>query len=281
MKSITRQLKKSKIAVTLLMALIALGLASGISLAADQITIKGSTTVLPIAQRTAEVFMNKNSGVNISVQGGGSGVGMAALVDGTTDIADASRAIKDKELKKAVSNGITPKANVVAMDGIAVIVNNSNSLENLSISQIKAIYTGKISNWSDVGGSGGQIVVISRDSASGTFEAFNSLALSKARVRADALLSASNQAVAQTVAKTPGAIGYVGLGYVSGNVKAITVNKVECSKETVLTGEYPLARPLFMYTNGKPTGVVKAYLDFILSKEGQQLVEKEGYVGLK
>ncbi len=281
MKSVTREIKKSKIAVMLLMTLIALGLASGISLAANQITIKGSTTVLPIAQRTAEVFMNKNSDVNISVQGGGSGVGMAALIDRTTDIADASRAIKDKELKKAISNGVIPKANVVAMDGIAVIVNNSNSLKNLSIKQIKAIYTGKVSNWPDVGGSGGQIVVISRDSASGTFEAFSKLALSKARVRPDALLSASNQAVAQTVARTPGAIGYVGLGYVSGNVKAVTVNGVECLKETVLTGEYPLARPLFMYTNGKPTGVIKAYLDFVLSNEGQRLVEKEGYVGLK
>ena len=274
-------MKKSKLTVAVVLALIVLGLVSSVSLASDQIIIKGSTTVLPIAQRTAEVFMSKNSGVNMSVQGGGSGVGMAALVDGTTDIAAASRAIKDKELKKAVSNGVTPKANVVAMDGIAVIVNNSNSLKNLSIDQIKAIYTGKISNWSDVGGSGGQIVVISRDSASGTFEAFNSLALSKARVRPDALLSASNQAVAQTVAKTPGAIGYVGLGYVSGNVKAITVNKIECRKETVLTGEYPLARPLFMYTNGKPAGAIKAYLDFVLSKEGQQLIEKEGYIGLK
>lgn len=281
MKNSLSKKRKSRLAAALVITLVALGLVSNACLASDQISIKGSTTVLPIAQRTAEVFMNKNSDVNISVQGGGSGVGIAALIDGTTDIADASRAIKDKELKKAVSNGVIPKANVVAMDGIAVIVNNSNSLKKLSIKQIKAIYTGKISNWPDVGGSGGQIVVISRDSASGTFEAFSKLALSKSRVRPDALLSASNQAVAQTVARTPGAIGYVGLGYVSDNVKAITVNGVECLKETVLTGAYPLARPLFMYTNGKPTGVIKVYLDFVLSKEGQRLVEKEGYVGLK
>jgi phosphate transport system substrate-binding protein len=280
MKSILTRTKKSRLAAVALAMLAALGLISGICAASNQITIKGSTTVLPIAQRTAEVFMNKNSQIDISVGGGGSGVGIAALVDGTTDIADASRAIKDKELKKAVSNGITPKAHVVAMDGIAVIVNNSNSLSSITISQIKDIYTGKISNWSEVGGSGGQIVVISRDSASGTYEAFNKLALNKARVRADALLSASNQAVAQTVARTPGAIGYVGLGYITGSVKAVTVNGVECTKTTVLTGEYPLARPLFMYTNGKPKGVVKAYMDFVLSKEGQQLVEKEGYVGL-
>ena len=281
MKNSLNKKRKSRLAVAISITFIALGLVSSTCLASDQISIKGSTTVLPIAQRTAEAFMNKNSDINISVQGGGSGVGIAALVDGTTDIADASRAIKDKELKKAISNGVIPKANVVAMDGIAVIVNNSNSLKNLSIKQIKAIYTGKVSNWPDVGGSGGQIVVISRDSASGTFEAFSKLALSKARVRPDALLSASNQAVAQTVARTPGAIGYVGLGYVSGNIKAITVNGTECLKETVLTGEYPLARPLFMYTNGKPTGIIKAYLDFVLSKEGQRLVEKEGYVGLK
>jgi phosphate transport system substrate-binding protein len=203
MRKVINAVKKGRVVVSLLMAMIALGLISSSSLASDQITIKGSTTVLPIAQRTAEVFMSKNPQINISVQGGGSGVGIAALVDGTTDIADASRAIKDKELKKAVSRGITPKANVVAMDGLAVVVNSSNNLENLTIQQIKDIYTGKISNWSEVGGSGGQIVVISRDSASGTYEAFNELALSKARVRADALLSASNQAVAQTVAREP------------------------------------------------------------------------------
>lgn len=249
--------------------------------AAESITIKGSTTVLPIAQSAAEVFMRKNPSVNISVQGGGSGAGIAALVDGTTDIADASRAIKDKEIKKAVSKGINPKAHVVAMDGIAVIVHPSNSLENLTKSQLKAIYTGKINNWSQIGGSGSQIVVLSRDSSSGTFETFNKLALDKAKVRADALLQASNKAVATTVARTPGAIGYVGLGYITSDVKPVKIESVMPSKQTVLSGEYILSRPLFMYTNGQPKGAAKDFINFVLSETGQRLAEESGYVGLK
>ncbi|MBD3246173.1 MAG: phosphate ABC transporter substrate-binding protein PstS family protein, partial [Candidatus Omnitrophica bacterium] len=226
-------------------------------------------------------YMDANPGVTISVGGGGSGVGVAALIDGTTDIADASRPIKDKELKKAVSNGVNPKAHVVAMDGIAVVVHPSNSIDEMTIDQIKQIYTGKADNWSKIGGRGGKIVVISRDTASGTFEAFNKLALDKAKVRPDAMLLASNQAVATTVAKTPGAIGYVGLGYLTPSVKAVTVNGVDATKETVLSGEYPLSRPLFMYTDGKPTGVVKDYLDFVTGEVGQAIAEDQGYVGLK
>ena len=249
---------------------------------ADAITIKGSTTVLPIAQACAEEFMNVNPGVNISVGGGGSGVGIASLIDGTCDIGDASRPIKDKELNKAVSRGIDPRAHVIAMDGIAVIVHPSNRINAITKKQIKAIYTGKVSNWSQIGGvGGGKIVVISRDSASGTFEAFNKLALDKARVRPDALLQASNRAVATTVARTPGAIGYVGLGFVSSSVKAVAVDGVRASKETVLSNEYPLSRPLFMYTNGKPKGAAKEFINFVVSAEGQRLAEENGYVGLK
>ena len=254
-----------------------IGIAAGVAFARGGITIKGSTTVLPIAQACAEAYMGKNPNVDISVQGGGSGVGIASIIDGTADIGDASRPIKDKELDEAVSGGVQPKAHVVAMDGIAVIVHPSNPINALTRSQIKDIYTGKTSKWPD----GSDIVVISRDSSSGTFEAFNELALGKAKVRPDALLQASNKAVATTVAKTPGAIGYVGLGYVSGEVKAVTVDGVEASKETVLSNEYPLSRPLFMYTNGAPSGEVKGFIDFVKSKEGQVIAEKSGYVGLR
>ncbi|MDD5644662.1 MAG: phosphate ABC transporter substrate-binding protein [bacterium] len=245
------------------------------------ITIKGSTTVLPIAQAASEEFMDQNPDIDIFVQGGGSGVGMSSLVDGTCDIADASRAIKDKELTQAAAKGVKPKAHVVAMDGIAVIVNAKNGIANLTVGQLRDIYTGKISDWAQVGGTEGKIVVVSRDSSSGTYEAFNELALKKEKVRNDALLSASNQAVVTTVAKTRGAIGYAGLGYLSGDVKALMVNGIECSKDTVLSGEYPLARPLFMYTNGKPSGDVKSFIDFVLSSEGQAIVEEQGFVGLK
>ncbi len=253
-----------------------LGLAGGYAFA-ESITIKGSTTVLPVAQSCAEAYMDENPNANISVQGGGSGVGIASIIDGTADIGDASRPIKDKELDKAASAGVMPRAHVVAMDGIAVIVHNSNSIKAMTKQQIKDIYTGKVSRWAN----GSEIVVISRDSASGTFEAFNKLALDKAKVRPDALLQASNKAVQTTVAKTPGAIGYVGLGYVSNDVKAVAVNGVEVTKKTVLSGEYSLSRPLFMYTNGKPEGEIKDFIDFVKSKEGQMLAEQAGYVGLR
>ncbi|MCK9482742.1 MAG: phosphate ABC transporter substrate-binding protein [Candidatus Marinimicrobia bacterium] len=246
-----------------------------------KLRVEGSTTVLPIAQLAAEEFMNANPDVTISIQGGGSGVGVASLIEGTCDIADASRAMKDDEIKKAVDKGVNPVAHVVAMDGIAVILHPTNKVKNLTIEQIRKIYTGKISNWKEVGGEDKKIVVLSRDSASGTFEAFASLALGGEKVRKDALMNASNQAIATTVEKTPGAIGYIGAGYVSSKVKAVTVESVVCVKKNILTKAYPLSRPLFMYTNGKPKGAVKDFLDFILSEEGQALVETVGYVGLK
>jgi len=248
---------------------------------AEKIVMEGSTTVLPIAQKAAEVFMQKNTDADISVRGGGSGVGIASIIDGTCDIGNSSRPIKDSELEKAATNGKDIRAHVIAMDGIAVVVNPANNLNALSKKQIKDIYTGAISNWSELGGADQKIVVISRDTSSGTFEAFAELALDKAKVRPDALMQASNQAVASTVARTPGAIGYVGLGYISGDVKAVAVNGIIPSRETVLNNKYPIGRPLFMYTNGEPKGLVKELLDFIKSAEGQKLVETEGFVGLK
>jgi phosphate transport system substrate-binding protein len=246
-----------------------------------KLRVEGSTTVLPIAQLAAEEFMNANPDVTISIQGGGSGVGIASLMDKTCDIADASRAMKDDEIKSAIAKGVNPVAHIVAMDGIAVILHSSNKIANLTVEQIRKIYTGKISNWKEVGGEDKKIVVLSRDSASGTFEAFAKLALNGEKVRRDALMNASNKAAATTVENTPAAIGYVGIGYVSSKVKAITVEGVVCNKINVLTKEYPLSRPLFMYTDGKPKGAVKDFIDFILSKEGQELVETVGYVGLK
>jgi phosphate transport system substrate-binding protein len=273
---------KSKLGLTVLAALLCVGLIFTVpTFAAKNLTIKGSTTVLPISQACAEAFMNMHSDVNISVQGGGSGVGIASLIDGTCDIADASRSIKDKEIAKAKENGIEAYENVVALDGIAVIVHPSNPVDALSLDQIKKIYTGEISNWKDVGGKNMKITIISRDSASGTFETFNDLALDDEKVRPDALLQASNQAVAQTVSRTNGAIGYVGLGYLSSSVKGVAVDGVEPTNENVVNGSFKLARKLFMYTDGAPQGLVKAFIDYVLSEEGQELVEKAGYIPLK
>jgi phosphate transport system substrate-binding protein len=286
MKNISRKGEKKminfrKFRLFVILVLISFLLGGGSILATETIVvIKGSTTILPIAQSCAEVFMEENQEISISVQGGGSGVGIASLIDKTCNIATASRPIKEKERATAQEKGVNPVETVVARDAIALVVHPSNILTGLTLADIKAIYTGKVSNWSEVGGADQEIIVVSRDSASGTFETFNELALEGEKVRADALLQASNAAVVTTVANTPGAIGYVGLGYVSKEVKALSVNEVMPSKETVNAGNYPLARSLFMYTDGKPEGAVKKFVDFVLSAEGQKLVEENGYISL-
>jgi len=267
--------------VALAMMFPALGVISSAAEKTKKVVLEGSTTVLPIAQKAAEVFMNNNPEADITVRGGGSGVGITSLIEGTCDIADSSRAMKDAEIQKAEAKGIKPKAHVIAMDGIAVIVNPSNKISGITKKQALDIYTGKVSDWSELGQEAGKIVVLSRDSASGTFEAFGALALGGEKVRADALMQASNQAIASMVAKTPGAIGYVGLGYVTDSIKAIQVEGVSPSSQTVLSGKYPYSRPLFMYTNGEAKGTAKDLINFILSKEGQKLVVEEGFVSLK
>ena len=245
-----------------------------------QITISGSTTVLPIAQATAEIFMDQNPDINISVRGGGSSVGIASIMSGTVDIGDASRHIKAKELTAARENGINPYENIVANDGIAMVVHKNNPVKNLTIQQIKDIYTGKIRNWKELGGPSLPIVVISRDVSSGTFEVFNSLALNGSTQISSALMLASNNAVVSTIEGTPGAIGYAGLGYITNSVNVVKVNEVMPTKTTIQNKSYPIARTLHMYTNGKPKGVVKKYIDFILSPEGQKLVEEQGFISV-
>lgn len=254
-----------------------LGLLLSVGLFAQKLTIQGSTTVLPIAQYAAEVYMDNNPDADITVRGGGSGTGIAALIDGATDIADASRPMKAKEMKQARENGVNPVAHIVARDGIAVIVHPDNQLNAISSEDLKAIYTGDITRWDKIGGKG-TIVMVSRDAASGTFETFNELALHKAKLTDAALMLASNLEVARTVAQTPGAIGYVGLGYLSDDVKALKVSGVMPSDATVRDESYPLARPLFMYTNGSPQGLAKDFIDFIMSKEGQEIVKEAGFV---
>ena len=247
----------------------------------NTLTLTGSTTVLPIAQMAAEIFMEVHPEVNVSVRGGGSGVGIAALIDQTADIANASRPIKTKEIVACREKGIDPVGNVVAKDGIAIVVHPSNPVKELSIEQVKAIYTGEISKWSELGGDPKPIVVISRDVASGTFEVFKELVLAGGKTREDALMLASNKAVATTVKDTPYGIGYVGLAYLSADVKALPIEDVLPTNETVVSGDYKIARPLFMYTNGEPKGIAKLFLDFVMSEEGQKIVEEVGFVPMK
>lgn len=248
--------------------------------AADKIVLEGSTTVLPIAQAAAEAYMAKYEG-DISVRGGGSGVGLTSLIEKKCDIADSSRAIKDAEVKKAKEQGVEPKANVIAMDGIVVIVNPANPIKGLSKKQVEQIFTGEIDNWKKVGGSDEKIVAVSRDSSSGTFEAFGAMAIEGKKVRQDALMQASNKAVADVISKTTGAIGYVGIGYLSDDIKAVPIGGITASKDTVLSKKYPYSRALYMYTNGSAKGLGKDFIDFVLSPDGQKIVEDQGFVALK
>ena len=247
---------------------------------AGNVVIKGSTTVLPIAQVTLEAFMKQHPGNNISLSGGGSGEGIKALVDKSADVANMSREAKKKEIDLGKSKNVEVYQNIVAIDAIVPIVSPKNKVSNLTLDQLSQIYQGKITNWKEVGGDDLEIVVVSRDSSSGTFEAWGELVLKKAKVSPRAQLQASNGAVVQAVSKNKYAIGYIGLGYLDKSVKAVKVNGVKASEKTALSKEYPVSRYLYMYTNGKPQGDTAAYINFVLSAEGQKLVKKEGFVPL-
>ncbi len=257
---------------------------------AETIRQIGSTTVLPIAEAWQKKFSETHPSVKIAVSGGGSGAGIEALISGTCEVASSSREIKDKEREQAAAAGVSPVEHIIAHDGIAVVVHPSNPVSELSIEQLSDMFTGKIRNWKDVGGQSGEIQIISRDSASGTYEAFKELVVTLNKTdkerdyAAEALKQASNQAVLTSVAQTKAAIGYIGLGYLDETVKALRVipmgggTAVEVTADAVLDGTYPVSRALYMYTNGEPTGIVKEYLDWGKGPEGQAIVAGLGFV---
>ena len=248
---------------------------------AESLTIKGSTTVLPIAQKAAEAYMKEHPDVKITISGGGSGNGIKALIDGTTDIADSSRFIKDKEVRLAVEKGGYPVPFAVAYDCIVPVVHPSNPVKNLTLDQLHKIYAGKVKNWKEVGGPDRTIVVISRDTSSGTYEVWHDKVLKKNRVFPGALLQASNGAVVQAVSNNKNAIGYIGLGYLNESVKATTVNGIKGSEETTLSGAYPISRPLYMFTRGWPKGEVAKFIKYVMHPNGgQKQVKAAGYVPL-
>ncbi|MBC2704151.1 PstS family phosphate ABC transporter substrate-binding protein [Desulfobacula sp.] len=247
---------------------------------AGKLVVKGSTTVLPIAQKAAEAYMAENPDVKISLSGGGSGNGIKAIIDGTADIGNASRFIKQKEVNLANTNGVYPVPFRIALDAIVPVVNNKNDVAELTMAQLKDIYLGKIKDWKEVGGTPGKIVVISRDSSSGTFGVWKDLVMKKERVIPGALTVPSNGGIVQAVAKTPGAIGYVGLGYLNSEIKAVKVEGIKGSDENTLNGSFPISRGLFMFTKGWPTGETMGFISFILSKKGQELVKKAGSIPL-
>ncbi len=252
----------------------------------------GSDTIVNLALAWAEDYQKIHPDIRISVSGGGSGTGFAALINGTTDIANASRKIKDEETQSAQKNGIEPHEIEIARDAIGVIVNPNNPVQQLTLQQISDIYSGKITNWKDAGGEDRPIVLLSRETNSGThvyfLEQVVRLGSSKDKTlfSQDTLLLPSSEGIMAEVRQNPNAIGYDGLGYITPDVKTLAIapkdggEYVKPSAETVNNGKYPIARPLFMYTNGEPAGDVKDYLDWILSPDGQQIVSQLGFVPL-
>ncbi|MBX7205671.1 MAG: PstS family phosphate ABC transporter substrate-binding protein [Bacteroidia bacterium] len=249
--------------------------------------IKGSDTVLPLAQKEAEAFMKKNKGSRITVTGGGSGVGISALIENTTDIAMASRKMKLSEKMKVGESGKTSVETVIAYDALAVIVNPTNAVSQLTREQLEGIFTGKIKNWKEVGGENMPIVVYGRESSSGTYDFFKEHVLNNKNYAPSVMSMPATGAIVQSVSQTKGAIGYVGLAYVEKNVKAIKVSfdkgkkYVAPSVATAKDKSYPIVRPLFFYYVTGSAKMVKPFVDFILSAEGQRIVELEGFITLK
>ena len=242
------------------------------------ISVSGSTTVQPLAEKLAEAFMAENTGIRIDVQGGGSSVGVKAAGQGTSDIGMASREIKESELAEF------PKLNVVviARDGIAIVANADVTVSDLTVEQVRDIFSGKITNWKDLGGEDQNIIVVSREEGSGTRGAFEELVMGKdALITASAILQPSNGSIRTTVSTTPYSIGYMSFGYLDDTIKAISIGGIAPTEPNAADGSYPIVRPLNMLTNGEPTGAVKAFLDFILSDAGQKLVVEDGYIPVK
>jgi len=260
--------------------------------AAQAIENKGSDTLVNLALAWAETYMDQHPDVRISVTGGGSGTGIAALINGTVDLANASRQMKLEEVEAAEANGTTPIEFVVARDAIAVVVHPSNPVETLTFQQIADIYTGRITNWEEVGGDDRPIVLLSRESNSGTYVYFLENVVregqgdNQALFSPGTLLMPSSEGISAEVTENPNAIGYDGLGYVTPEQKVVAVSDdpegpfVLPSVATVNDGSYPIARPLFMYTAGEPKGLIATYLDWIRG-DGQRLVPELGFVPLE
>lgn len=259
----------------------------------NSIQIKGSDTMVNLGQAWAEKYMEEHSGDFIAVTGGGSGTGLSSLISGTCDIAMSSRNIKEKEIALAKQKGIDPYEITAALDGLAVVVNPVNPVSRLTLDQLAGIFTGKISNWKEVGGVDQKIVILSREVNSGTHVYFKEHVLrkndpnSKEEFAPGALLLSSSQAIADEIAQNPSAIGYYGMGYISAKQKQVSIAKDEKSIfvnptiENVLNGKYPVSRPLFLYTNGQPQGLIKKFVDYALSQEGQEIVIATDFVPAK
>jgi phosphate transport system substrate-binding protein len=259
----------------------------------NSLQIKGSDTMVNLGQAWAEEYMKQNPDISVAVTGGGSGTGITALLNNTCDIAEVSRLMKDDEIKMAEAKGFEPNKIVVALDGLAVVVNPANKVSELTIDQLADIFTGKIKNWKEVGGRDAKIVLLSREVNSGTHVYFKEHVLRKGKADGkeeftpEALLLPSSQAIADEVSQNQDAIGYYGMGYITAKEKAINVMKdknspaIPPTTENVVSGAYPISRPLLMYTKGEPRGLVKMFIDYVLSPTGQEIVKNLDFVPVK
>lgn len=254
-------------------------------MAGKAITLKGSDTLLMLGQRWAELYMQKNPGVVIQVTGGGSGVGIAALINGSTDICQASRSMKDSEKKKLRERYFNMGTEIpVAKDGVTIYINEKNPVDELTLDQIRDIYTGKTTNWSQLGGPDAKIIVYGRENSSGTYVFFRESAMKNADYTSSMQSLPGTAAVVNAVAKDKFGIGYGGAAYAKG-VKEVAIKTAQGSfrstTETVKSGQYPLSRDLYWYLRGKPSGEIKKMIDWVLSPEGQEVVKKVGYFTVK
>ncbi len=255
--------------------------------------IKGSDTIVNLIQVWAERFVADKPETNVGVTGGGSGTGFAALINHTCDIAMSSREIEDKEKELAEKNDVNPVEFIVGLDGLAILVNKNNPVSKLTIDQLRDIFMAKITNWKEVGGDDKKIVILSRESNSGTHMFFKEHVLrhgnknSKDEFAPQALMMPSSQAIYDEVYQNPHALGYVGMGFINDGIKAISVavdsksEYVYPTPDNVMSGRYPISRPLYLYTNGQPKGTVKEFIDYALSDEGQKVVLETDFVPLK
>ncbi|MDR0970591.1 MAG: phosphate ABC transporter substrate-binding protein [Lentimicrobiaceae bacterium] len=245
--------------------------------------IKGSDSVLPLAQKEAENYLKKNKQASVIITGGGSGVGISALIEGTTDVAMSSRKMKTEEKMKLRNAGKTPVETVIAWDALAVIVNPKNPVSKLTREQLEAIFTGKITNWQQVGGPNQKIVVYSRETSSGTYEFFKESILKNKNYMSSVLSMPATGAIIQSVSQTPGAIGYVGMAYLNKDVKALKISYdgktyIEPSYANAKNKSYPVLRPLLLYYTKNNEQNVKPFIDYVLSAEGQRTVKEIGYI---
>lgn len=255
--------------------------------AANAQKIKGSDTCLPLSQKEAETYMKSHPSATVTVTGGGSGVGISALMEGTTDIAQASRRIKFNERQKIQQNGDQVKEVIVAYDALAVVVHPSNPVTNLTREQLEGIFTGKITNWKQVGGPDMKIIPYSRETSSGTYEFFKESVLRNRNYMNGIMSMPATGAIIQSISQTKGGIGYVGLAYLNGSVKPIHVSYdggktyTEPSVTNAKNKTYPIVRPLYYYYMAHSTNAVKPFIDYVLSPEGQKIVKEIGFITVK